>query len=88
MSSILSKSCATVFKAISINTFLQNLQFVEPRTTLNANSDIDITKVVTTFKCASSDQCIREYNQLKVYFSDEEKNYLLATDVISFWVNL
>jgi hypothetical protein len=82
------KAVQKSLRRFPLTPFLKNLQFIEPRTTLNANSDIDITKVVTTFKCASSDQCIREYNQLKVYFSDEEKNNLLATDVISFWVNL
>lgn len=69
--------------------FYKNITFVQPQNALNVNLKHDIDEICNTFKNKIDPvKAITEYNNIKIYFSEEEKESLTCDDVITFWTTL
>lgn len=79
------------FKRLPVrDTFYKSLAFVLPENALNLNFQHDMTDVLKKFDTKIDfDKAKREYNNLKVYFSEQEKNdFLKCENILEFWTKL
>lgn len=84
------QAVAQVFKRLPIkDNFYKNISFVQPQNALNVNINHDITELCNKFENKIDPlKTISEYKNLKAYFFEKEKEDLLCSNVIEFWIKL
>lgn len=73
-----------MLKSISFKHFFFNLNFIQIDNALNQTLNTNIKCVAEKISPNNVNDCIREYNQLKIHFSEEEK-LQFPKDTIEFW---